>query len=168
MRALVVHESMFGCTRSIAQAIASGLADEGADVACRDVRDVSTTTLATDADLLVVAAPTHAFGLSRASTRASANEQGAHWDGDGIREWIDRLPRHVDARFATVDTKVRTPNLPGSAGGAAQRALAKHGACRAADHESFWITGTKGPLLDGELERARMWGRSLAVSAKAA
>lgn len=30
----------------------------------------------------------------------------------------------------------------------------------------FWVKGTPGPLLDGELERARAWGASLASAAR--
>ena len=163
MRALVVHESMFGCTRTIAEAIASGLADEGAEVSCLDVRDAPTNP---DVDLLIVAAPTHAFGLSRKGTRESANQQGAHWKGDGVREWIDQL---TEVRyFATVDTKISIPRVPGSAGGAAQRALKMRGGTPIAKHESFWVHATKGPLFDGEAERARFWGRTLAVASKVA
>ena len=29
---------------------------------------------------------------------------------------------------------------------------------------SFYVTGTPGPLADGELERARAWGRQLGAA----
>jgi hypothetical protein len=29
-------------------------------------------------------------------------------------------------------------------------------------HESFYVRGVSGPLADGELDRARSWGRMLA------
>ncbi len=54
-RALVVFESMFGNTEAIARAVADGLGG-GAEVD-------------------VVGGPTHAFGMSRPSTRRSAAQQ---------------------------------------------------------------------------------------------
>lgn len=161
MRVTVVYESMFGCTEEIARAVTDGLAEAGAQVTCWDVREAPTPD--PDLDLLVVAGPTHAFSMSRPASRESANEQGAHWEGPGIREWIDSAGSV--GRFATIDTKVRRPRMPGSAGGAAERALKQHGGRAAVHHESFWVEGTPGPLLPGEADRARAWGRSLAGSA---
>ncbi|HEY9332936.1 MAG TPA: flavodoxin domain-containing protein, partial [Kribbella sp.] len=87
-RALIVYETMFGNTERIARAIRDGLrryvaadtvpVNRAPDVVPGDVR------------LLVVGGPTHAFSMSRLSTR-----QGAVQQADvvmpievGIREWL--------------------------------------------------------------------------------
>jgi hypothetical protein len=42
-----------------------------------------------------------------------------------------------------------------------EKLLKAHGATLVADAEHFRVTDAKGPLADGEEERARQWGRSL-------
>ena len=68
LSALVVYESMFGCTRDVAAAVAAGLRIEGAAVLLVDVRDAAHID-EIGADLLVVGAPTPAFSLSSPATR---------------------------------------------------------------------------------------------------
>ncbi|WP_404385385.1 flavodoxin-like domain-containing protein [Knoellia locipacati] len=160
--AWVVYESMFGNTREIAQAVGEGLR-ENAQV---EVHEVSTATpVPADLDLLVVGGPTHAFGMSRASTREDAATK-AHRPVEsptmGLREWLGELGSdRAGTAYATFDTKVNHPRLPGSAAKKAAKRLRKLGASQSADPTSFWVEGTEGPLVDGELDRARTWGRSL-------
>src|SRR5262245_29362950 len=92
MRALLVYESMFGCTREVAGAVAQGLADAGFDVDLREVGEAPTDVVG-EVDLLVVGAPTHAFSLSRPSTRRDAVRQGAPAAAaeTGLREWLGAL-----------------------------------------------------------------------------
>jgi hypothetical protein len=40
--------------------------------------------------------------------------------------------------------------------------MRQHGYALAAEPESFFVEGTSGPLEDGELVRAREWGRRIA------
>lgn len=162
-RAWVVYESMFGNTREVAQAVAEGLS-EGAQV---EVHEVSTASpLPQGLDLLVVGGPTHAFGLSRASSRDDAATK-AHRPVEsatmGVREWLAALDSAtLPTAYATFDTRVNHPRLPGSAAKKAAKRLHRLGGTASADPESFWVEGTEGPLVDGELERARGWGRELA------
>jgi hypothetical protein len=66
---LVVYESMFGNTELIAHAIADGLS-VGANVEAAEVNAAPKSVC--DVDLLVVGGPTHAFNMSRPSTRSDA------------------------------------------------------------------------------------------------
>jgi hypothetical protein len=66
MRALVVVESVFGNTRRIAEAISSCLSTQ-IDVRMVDVAEAPTELAGID--LVVVGGPTHAFGMTRLSTR---------------------------------------------------------------------------------------------------
>jgi flavodoxin len=164
-RALVVFESMFGNTEAIARAIGDGLA-ASMDVEVRDVSHAP-ATMSEKGDLVVAGGPTHAFSMSRPSTRADAVKQGAAAERAviGLREWLDDLPdgSHGAPPLATFDTRVdKVRRLPGSAARKAVRVARAHGFATLGS-ESFYVEDTAGPLLDGELERAQDWGRRLAV-----
>lgn len=164
MYALVVYESMFGNTRRIAEAVADGLALT-MKVEVVEVGSAP-TTLDGEVDLLVVGGPTHVFGMSRSSTRQSAAEQAKGplvSQGEGLREWLGGV-RSRSARLAVVafDTRISKPRLPGSAARAAGRRLRRLGLRIAAPATSFYVVGSLGPLVSGEVERARMWGEQLA------
>ena len=167
MRALVVYESMFGNTEVIARAIARGIGRH-ADVTVADVR---TLPEAAGMDLVVVGGPTHAFGMSRPSTRQNAEQQGETRPGGvevGIREWLDRSPALTPMAAATFDTKVNKPFLPGSAAQRAHRRLRRLGCRMVMPAESFRVTGTTGPLAPGEENRAEQWGETIATAVRVA
>lgn len=167
MRALVVYESMFGNTRAVAEQVKAGL--ETAMVVDVVAVDQAPDLDALDVDLIVVGAPTHAFGLSREATREDAAQRaGGATATDravGAREWLfaaHSVPAGLVA--ATFDTHVKTPPVPGRASRAAEKRLQRLGA-RVVAAESFYVRGYEGPMLDGELERARAWGETLATQA---
>ncbi len=167
MRALVIYESMYGNTQAIAEAIAAGLAEADVEVTTCEVSEAPTTL--GDLDLVVAGGPTHALGMSRASTREDAAAKGHEPVISrviGLREWIDALePVQPTARVAvaTFDTRVRHPRVPGSAARAARKHLRQHGYRAVDPATTFWVDGMEGPLLDGEEDRARRWGADLAV-----
>ena len=163
MRALVVFESMFGDTKDVADAVARGLAEE---------MQVQTLEVGTapgvvdpDVDVLIVGGPTHAFGMSRPGTREDAVKQadgaGVLSEKRGIREWLATVQVSPQLQAAAFDTRVYKPHLPGSAAHAAERRLRRLGCTVFAPAQSFYVAGTKGPLVDGELDRAARWGRQL-------
>jgi len=170
MRALVVYESMFGNTRDIAVSIAAGIA-AGMPVETIEVA-AAPTRLPDDVDLLVVGGPTHAHGMTKPESRAdSARRAGDRLvsRGDGIREWLQAI-HGGSARTAAAafDTRIKGPGmLWGSAAKAADKQLRGLGFPAAATPESFLVDGPTGPPFDrlaqGEIERARAWGESLAV-----
>jgi hypothetical protein len=165
MLALVVVESVFGNTRTIADAVAEGLGRR-AGARVLDVAEAARTPGVLDGvDLLVVGGPTHAFGMTRARTRQSAAEQqggGAVAAETGLREWLAALPAAAPGvRAATFDTRTDRPRLPGSAAAGAARRLRRLGYEVIARPETFRVSGTAGPLLPAEVERARVWGHDL-------
>jgi hypothetical protein len=112
-----------------------------------------------------VGGPTHAFSMSRASTRHDAVAQGASSDREdrGIREWLDELPPATRVAVATFDTRVaQVRKLPGSAARSASKVVTRRGLGRVIAVESFYVDGVSGPLLQGEVDRARAWARLLA------
>ena len=87
-RALIVYESMFGNTHKIALAIRDGLHDV---IDTELVRaDQAPGEIPADVRLVVVGGPTHAFSMSRRSTRTQAAEQDQVMmpPETGIREWL--------------------------------------------------------------------------------
>jgi hypothetical protein len=119
-----------------------------------------------DVDLLVVGGPTHAFSWSSAATRADATRQGAPTaqSTPGIREWVSALPASEHLVVAAFDTRVtRVRHLPGSAARRAAKEVRGRHLGRLVDTCSFFVQGVAGPLLDGELDRARRWGAGLAA-----
>ncbi|UOY01906.1 flavodoxin family protein [Blastococcus sp. PRF04-17] len=163
-RALVVYESVFGDTERIARAVADGIAGR----LPVDVVDAgqAPTELA-DVQLLVVGGPTHAFGMPSEATRKGAVEQYGAEIADpsaGLHEWLDavRLPPHTDA--AAFDTRMDHPKLITKLDHAArteEKLLRGLGATLVAPAERFIVLDAKGPLKDGEEDRARQWGQAL-------
>ena len=168
MKALVVYESMFGNTRAVAEAVADGLSAT-MQVDLREVTEAP-PAVPEDVALIVLGGPTHAFSLSRASTRAEAIKQGATHGSEkvGLREWLAHLERgphsQMVATFDTRSDKVR--HLPGSAAKKAARVTRAQGYPRA-EKESFYVADTAGPLDPGELDRAKEWGARLGARAAA-
>jgi flavodoxin len=167
MGAIVVYESVYGNTRKVAEAIAEGLGD----VRALPVHEASQRLQ--EHDLLVVGGPTHIHGMATSSSRQTAvealHEDGdAHWvepgatEQPGLRAWLRDLPEAPGVRAAAFDTRLdRSPWLTG----AASRGIAKrlrHRGYDVVDTESFLVEDSEGPLADGELGRAREWGRALA------
>lgn len=164
--ALVVYESMFGSTERIACAIVEGMG-RGVDVKAIEVSSAP-TTLPAGLALLVVAGPTHAFGLSRPSTRTAALEQAERplvSQGSGIREWLAELAPGLGCKAVAVDTRSGPRHLPGSAARGIETRLRHLGFELIAPAESFWATKAQGELVEGEEDRARRWGADLAVRA---
>jgi len=167
MKALVIYESLYGNTETIARAIAEGLRKKF-DVT---VADVGTMPRAFGMNLLVVGGPTHAFGMSRPSTREQAAQQGTvrpQAIDVGVREYLDCSPMLAGLAAAAFDTKVDKPFLPGSAAHRVQRQLRRLGCHIVLPTQSFLVSGSAGPLKAHEEERARKWGTALAAAVTAA
>ena len=166
MRALVVYESMFGNTASIAKAIRDGISDH-LETDLVEVGGAS-PQVGDETILLVIGGPTHAMGLSSAQTRHTAQTKAPTSVISariGIREWITELV--VDSArttFATFDTRTKHHWVPGSAAVKADKALRRLGLSSTGAPTSFLVNGTPGPLLPGELARAREWGALLGAA----
>src|SRR5690349_16040375 len=70
VRTLVLYESMFGNTRSVARAVASGLGD---GVSIRGMREVRGRDF-DGIDLIVIGGPTHDRGMTQFATRIRAEQ----------------------------------------------------------------------------------------------
>jgi len=164
MRALVVYESVWGNTAAIAHAIAEGIG-EGAEA-------VSTAEATPEAlqgvELIVAGSPVFGFMLPTEGSRKQIANNPAHKDHPpdvshpSLRSWLEALGSG-SAGFAAFETRISwSPR--GAVSDIAKR-MKRKGYAQVAEPERFLVTGTYGPLADGEVERARAWGTELAEAA---
>jgi flavodoxin len=158
MKTLIVYDSVFGNTEKIAQAIGRSL-DLGGDVETRRVGEVKPGGLG-GTNLLIVGSPTRAFRPTKA-----------------ITAFLHRIPRGnlAGVRTAVFDTRIDVKEVHsavltffasifGFAAEAIAKRIGKKGGTPAAPPEGFIVTGSQGPLREGELDRAAQWAKRLANS----
>jgi flavodoxin len=154
MKALVVYDSVFGNTEKIAQAVAKGL---GAETQCLRAGAVSVAQL-TAVDTIVMGSPTRSFAATPA-----------------MMSLLEAIPMNALAgkKIAAFDTRLLMTGIKGllfkkiiDKGGYAAPIIAEKlvakGGTQALSGEGFFVKGEDGPLVNGELERAEEWGKTLA------
>ncbi len=161
MKALVVYESLWGNTAAVARAIAEGIGEGARALPTSE----ATPELLAEADLVVAGAPILGFNLPTEAMRKSIAADPKYranppdMSHPSMREWLERLPRRSVA-FATFETRIWWS--PGSSAKKIAEVFDAAGYRRVAEPERFMVTGSYGPLKDGEIERARVWGEQLA------
>ena len=152
MNVTIVYDSVFGNTATIAREIAGALA---ADHAVRLVPVSEAKALAADGiDLLIVGSPTRGFR----PTPAIDEFAGGPLSGHGHRAAV------FDTRLDAEEIHPAPLRWVINAGGYAAQRIAQdleRNGFTIADSAGFLVTGTEGPLKDGEVERAKGWARSL-------
>ncbi|HEX2369420.1 MAG TPA: hypothetical protein VHM94_09330 [Acidimicrobiia bacterium] len=79
-----------------------------------------------------------------------------------MRAFLDGLPKVEAGRAACFDTRFDMARLlTGSAAKTMARKLRHLGYEIVVEPESFFVDDTEGPLKEGELERAQLWGAEL-------
>jgi hypothetical protein len=160
MKAFVVYESLWGNTAAIARAIAEGLGPDAVAL----VTDAAGPEIIAKADLIVAGAPVLGFALPTDQMRDSVarTEVGAPTPPDlshpSLRSWLESLPPG-HGQGAAFETRIWWS--PRGATGDIERGLERAGYHRAAKGQKFVVSDKYGPLREGELERARQWGREL-------
>jgi hypothetical protein len=162
MKALVVYESHYGSTARIAEAIAEGIGPEARALNTTE----ATPDLVAQAELVVAGAPVMAFQLpTEMMLKTMSKDQKAPVPADlshpSLRAWLEGLP-HSQAAAASFETRIRWS--PGGATGAIDDHFRKSGFRTIAKPGKFVVKGSYGPLREGEVERAREWGATLAAA----
>jgi flavodoxin I len=142
MKAVVVYDSKYGNTEKIAVAV-------GAEIGGRVllVNEVKLADL-NESDLLVIGSPTH-----------------GGWYTEGIKQFLDSLPALEAASIAVFDTRTQK-SLFGFAAPRMVRSLEKNGWNPTVPPGGFVVLGIKGPLKEGEIERATAWARAITLNIK--
>jgi flavodoxin I len=146
MKALVVYDSLYGNTEQIAKAIAANMGEEAMSI---KVTEANAAAIA-PYFYIIVGSPTQGGRMTPA-----------------IKTFLDSLtPNDLkDKRFATFDTRAKSfiVKLFGWAGPKMQTIIISKNGNPIAPPMGFFVTGTKGPLVEGELERAAAWGKRIAT-----
>jgi flavodoxin len=145
MNVLILCDSKFGNTKSLAQSMVAALGDthrvtlRSADEGLGSVAGV---------DVLLVGGPTHGHGASQP-----------------LKDALAAIPAGSlrTARVAAFDTRIRMARfLTGSAAASASKVLKQAGADIVAPPESFFVTTDDPPVLaPGEIDRAKSWARAV-------
>ena len=162
MKAIVVYESHWGNTARIAEAVAEGIGPEARALNTTE----ATPEVVAEAELLVAGAPVMAFHLPDDSmlegmTRDIKAPEPPDVSHPSLRDWLDKLP-HSQAAAASFETRLRWS--PGSATSGIDDRLHRAGFRTIAKPGNFVVKGSYGPLREGEIERAREWGATLAAA----
>jgi len=150
MKALIVYDSVYGNTEKIARAVAEAITPS-AEVKVLQAGEANPSELEST-DLLIVGSPTHAGRPT-----------------PPIQEFLNKVPKLSQGiNVAAFDTRSQTKlvRVFGYAAGRIANNLKKKGGNLIASPEGFFVTSTKGPLKEGELERAAGWAKGMLESKK--
>ena len=144
MKTLVIFDSMYGHTEKIARAMSAALAGE---VVIKRVSEAKPADLK-NIDFLFIGSPTQGGRPLKTTQAFIESLREANLTGLKTAVFDTRVP----AKWVTVF---------GFAAGKIAGALKKKGAIVMEKEEGFLVKASKGPLLDGELERAAEWAKKL-------
>lgn len=149
---LIVYDSYFGNTEKIAQAMGEALEN----AAVKRVTEVTPQDLE-GLKYLLVGSPTRAFSPSPATSSFIKNLAPEALKGVRAGAFDTRIPKEqTDSGFLRIMI-----NLFGYADKKIAKALTKAGADLVLENTGFGVKGTEGPLVEGELERAKDWAASI-------
>ena len=156
MKAMVVYDSAYGNTEQVAQAIGAALGSPG-EVEVLRVSEVSPEQLA-GMTLLIVGSPTQRFTATGATTAFLKSIPADGVRGVRVAAFDTRFPEGEIDKVRILAFFVR---IFGYAAKPIADRLVKKGGKLAVPPEGFYVGNTKGPLLDGELERAAEWAKQI-------
>ena len=147
VKVLVVYDSAYGNTELIAKAIGGAIGGESRVVRASEVNpdEIRTT------DLLIIGSPTHGGRPTPA-----------------IQDFIDKAPGDAVncVKVAAFDTRFSS-RMVRVFGYAAERiaiSIEAKGGKLVSPPEAFFVKGKKGPLREGELERAATWAKMISTN----
>jgi flavodoxin I len=144
MKTLVVYDSVYGNTKTIAQSIGDAIPGE---VTVVHVGDATASGLEAY-DLLVVGAPTHGAKPSPDMQEFLNEIQATALEGIKVTSFDTRMTNKLITLFGTAAPKI-------------VKVLEAKGGIPVGSAEGFYVTGGEGPLKDGEVERAAAWAQGL-------
>jgi flavodoxin len=144
MKTLVVYDSLYGNTKTVAQTIGAAIPGE---VAVLHVSE--TETLGLEAyDLLVVGAPTHGANPSPDVQTFLDQIQAPALNGIKVAGFDTRMTNKLITMFGVAAPKIA-------------KSLEEKGGTLVGTPVGFYVRGGKGPLKEGEVERAAAWAKGL-------
>ena len=160
MKALILYRSYFGNTKALAEAMARGISDLGNQCVVQDLRQ--RLPKLEEFDCAIIGSPTRMARPGRRALKALRRLRKAGFTGRPVALFdtygpLPGTPEELE--------KARKWITPGAAGIMEQSArglgLDVHGQA-----QRFAVSGLKGPLAEGSLEKAAAFARGLAQSVK--
>lgn len=159
MKALVAYDSAYGNTEQIARAIGQALGPEE-EVQVLRVGAVAPEQIS-GLSLLIVGSPTQKFSPTGATTRLLKSIPDGSLKGVKVAAFDTRITEAEVERIKILNFFVR---IFGYAAEPIAKRLEKKGGKQVAAPAGFYVGGTEGPLLDGELDRAAAWAKEIAAA----
>jgi len=160
MKTMVLYDSQFGNTAQIARAIADGLDSVPGDdepVGLRRISEANPDQLG-GLDLLIVGSPTQKFRPTMPTTNFLKSIPKNGLKGVKVAAFDTRITEEEIQEHGFLAKMV---NIFGYAADPISDRLGKKGGAAVMPPEGFTVTGTEGPLAEGELERAAAWARQI-------
>lgn len=144
MKALIIYDSLYGNTEKIAQAIGSGIAGEVKVVKASEANPAELASY----ELVIVGAPTQGGRPSKP-----------------MQEFLGKTPADAlkNVSVTAFDTRLKTKivKIFGFAAGKIADSLKGKGGNLVVEPQGFFVQGKEPTLYEGELERAKEWGRGI-------
>jgi flavodoxin len=144
MKALVVFDSVYGNTEDIAKSIGETI---GETVKVVKAESTEVTDLES-IELLIAGSPTYG---GRPTPK--------------MKEFLDRIKAVslIGVKITAFDTRAPATwvKLFGFAAGKIEKRLKSQGGESVIKPEGFFVSGTKGPLVEGEYKRAAKWAQNI-------
>lgn len=155
MNVLIIYDTIFGNTEQIARAIGTGIGSE-AQVSIVRVSDVKPDQLK-GMQLLIIGSPTRAFSPSPAMKEFLGSILANSLRGVRVAAFDTRIAAH--GAGALIFNPLAA--VFGYAAEPIANRLAKCGGQQVIPPEGFFVLDSEGPLKEGEIERAKEWGRKV-------
>ena len=144
MKTLVVYDSVNGNTGEIAEAIGTSI---GSETKVLKVNEVTSADME-GIGVFIAGSPTYGGRPTQS-----------------MQTFLKTLPGNAlsNVQIACFDTRFPSTwvKIFGFAAGKIEKSLAKVGGKSAIKPEGFFVTGTKGPLVENETQRAGEWAKSI-------
>lgn len=157
MKAVVVYDTAFGNTEKVALAIGQALGQgEAVNILKADSAQPEDLT---SADLLIVGSPTQKFRPLPSVTALLQNIAPGGLRNVRVAAFDTRITLEEVARVGILAFFVK---LFGYAAESIGKKLSAKGGMLLVPPQGFYVQGTQGPLVEGELERAAAWAKQIA------
>ncbi len=159
MKTLLVYDSVYGNTEKIAQIIGNVLRAQNETQVLR-IGDFKSTDWK-NVNLLIVGSPTQQFRATPTIKKFLGSLRKGELNGIQVgafdtRLGMEDLPSRILPPFVKIFGYAARPIADG---------LVKKGGKLVVPPEGFYVKGTEGPLLEGEVERAMDWAKQIILHA---
>lgn len=159
MNGLILYDSMYGNTENIAQAIGGTFGPQD-DIAMLRVGDVKPDHF-TGLNLLIVGSPTQRFRPTIAISNLLKGIPQNSLKGVKVAAFDTRLTWSEISKTPVLAFFVKLSGDNAYAARSMTNSLKKKGGELIVPPEGFFVEGMKGPLIQGELERAAVWAKRI-------